>query len=115
MPADDRSDRLQGVSHRIMRMTVAAGRHHESLSGMIQNFGPALFNKCFSPFSVTDIDKSSVLYGKRFRNLILIGSEYSAVHNKISTVLFFSGFIHTQMAFSFFLRPVSYNLFYNIP
>ena len=72
-----------------MCVAVAAGGHHEPLSGIVQNFSPAVFNKCFGSFSVTGIDIPAILYGKRFNDSIIFRSENLAIHDKIGAIRFF--------------------------
>ena len=85
LSANDRSDHRHGMTRKIMCMTVAAGRHHKTLAGMIDNFSLSFFNKCPGSLSVTCIDIPAVLYGKCFHCLIL-GSKYLAIDNEIRTV-----------------------------
>ena len=75
------------MPHKIMRMAVAAGRHHKSLTGMINKLGPSRFNKSFGSLPVADIDVPAVLYGKCFRKLIAFGGEDFTVDHEIGTGL----------------------------
>ena len=84
--SDDRSDCVQGMSHKIMSMAVTAGRHHKSLAGMVNNFSPALLNKCFGSLPVTHVDVSAVLYGECLCDLTVFRSKDLAIDHKIRAV-----------------------------
>ena len=71
-PNGYRSDDRQGNTHRIVGVTVAAARHHETLTGVIHHLGFASFNKCLGTFLITYIHILTVFYRKGFNDLIVL-------------------------------------------
>ena len=55
-PNGHRSYDRQGNTYRIMRVSVAAGRHHKAFSSIIQDHCFAFFNKSFGAFFIAYID-----------------------------------------------------------
>ena len=76
------------MTGKIMRMSVAAGRHDQTLTGMINDLCSSFFNKFFGSTPVTCINIFPVFYGKCFNDLIILGSENLSKDNKILNILF---------------------------
>ena len=68
-------------------MTIAAARHHKTLSGVIHHLGLSLFHEDFGSRLVTDIDILAVLHSKGFHNLAAVGSEDLAIDHEVGSGL----------------------------
>ena len=90
LPAHDCSYALDGIAKRIVRVTIAATGHDESLAGVVYHLGLALLNIGFGSSLVAYIDILAVLHSEGFNNLISLRSENLAIDHKVGTIVVFA-------------------------
>ena len=64
-------------------MTVAAARHHQALSVVINHFGLAVHDILLGTLLVTYIDVLAVLHGKGFHNLVILRSKNLTIDHQV--------------------------------
>ena len=71
--ADHDAHLLDGKAHRVVRVAVAARRHHEALVGVVNDLGPSLLDICLCLRPVADVDVPAVPDGERLCDLAVLG------------------------------------------
>ena len=86
---NERTDGLDGKTRRIVRVTVAAARHHKSLASVVHHLGLACFHVGLGTRLVTNIDVLAVLHGKGFYHLITLGCEDLTKDHEVGTAFYY--------------------------
>ena len=96
LPTHHCSYALDGIAERIVGVTIAAARHHKTLSAIVHHLGLTLFHKGCGSSLVAYIDILAILHGKGLNNLVTLGGIDLSIDHEVGARLIATTGQHPQ-------------------